>query len=79
MNEEPLYCVRFRRSDGTEAWLGQHGCGAADDEREAAVMRLSVARRTAEERNVFYGHARNYWLVRAAIRSRTTKQEGRTP
>ena len=58
------YQVKFRRPDGTEAWLGESGRGSAD-KKESPRMALPEAQQAAEDRNRVYGPWFNYWVEQA--------------
>jgi len=55
MQDTRLYRVKFTRSDGTQAWLGESGCGSTDDESSSPAVSRETAELLAAERNSFYG------------------------
>ncbi len=59
-----MYRVRFKRPDGTEAWLGAAGCGATEDPDKAPQISKREAELSAAERNVYHGPLGfRYWIV----------------
>ena len=57
-----FYRVRFRRPDGTEAWLGDDHCGPNEDPTKSPVYSFAYASRSAELHNA-NGSGYRYWIV----------------
>lgn len=65
-----LYRVRFSRPDGTEAWLGESGCGPTDDPTQSPTVDYREANYLAAEREWIYGsRGWRYWLVEVGAKS----------
>ena len=61
--DEKRYVVKFKRPDGTEAWLGDSGCGSVDSPLDSPHCTLSEATHCAADRNRVHGSiGYKYWI-----------------